>query len=80
MQDFATQDQKREIAREYIQDNPEESNRSISEEVPVGRDTVGTIKEELEEEESDSKVSDTDTQTDEVVDHPLPDESRSRAN
>ena len=56
-EDFATQEVMREIPKDYIREHPEESNRSIAEEVPVGKDTVGSLKKELEEEDSTTEDS-----------------------
>ena len=61
-ENFITGDSKREIAKEYIQNNPDASQREVAENTPVSQPTVGTIKKELEEE---SESSNTDTQTDE---------------
>jgi ParB-like chromosome segregation protein Spo0J len=56
-EDWATQDQKKEIATEYIRENPDESNSSIASEVPVSATTVGRIKNEIEEQEDDTDDS-----------------------
>ena len=60
--EFATRDDNRSQAEEYIKHHPEASNREIASETPVSRTTAGNIKKELEEE---SEPSNTDTQTDE---------------
>ena len=60
---------KRGLAVEYIQNHPDASQREVAENTPVSQPTVGKIKKELEEDsQSDSKASDTGTQTDEEGD------------
>lgn len=57
-EDFATQDDNRSQAEEYVRENPDASNRDIADNTPVSRTTAGTIKNEIESEADDGNDDD----------------------